>query len=423
MMKVAFSIWLCALPLHAKRQRPEGFSFHLYPGITEEQSHKAHKALDAFYNGNPLESERILTALDALEDKDSLPPLSRLLQVATAVIQMQRNEPKNEKEGHRLRELIDKAAEEGDGECMQADKQSPVYPTYLLIQGGIEGFQATLKISSNPSKAFSEGLAALKLLEKSLELDSTVMDANMGLGIFRCTAANAPLMIRATLKMMGRQVSLSGGLDILRRSAYDGQYTSVASQLFLIQFLSPYDEALRQEKREIFRSLSKTFPRSAYYAFAGWEEALCFYPDSFYQAKTRRSLERRIRATVPSDFASQRYLNLVKYQYTLINPHAPPVYAPDTSMDMHEYNFYPVFVEALRLRKKIMDDSGEVPKTMKKNLSALKDSTLALLKESGMNSSNIHLFEWHIKDALRSKMWKRKTASENSEEADSTQSD
>ncbi len=422
-MKVAFSIWLFALPLHAKRQRPEGFSPRLYPGITEEQSHKAHRALDAFYNGNPAESERILTALDALEDTDSLPPLSRLVQVATSVIQLQRNEAKNEKEENRLRALIAHAAEEGNGECLQADKQSPVYPTYLLLQGGIEGFFATLKISSNPTKAFSEGIAALKLLEKSLELDSTLMDANMGLGIFRCTAANAPLMIRATLKMMGRQVSMSGGLDILRRSAYEGQYTSVASQLFLIQFLSPYDEGLRQEKREIFRSLSKTFPRSAYYAFAGWEEALCFYPDSFYQAKTRRSLERRIRATVPANYSGMRYLNLVKFQYTLINPHASPFYAPDTSMNMHEYNFYPVFVEALRLRKEIMDDSGEVPKAMKKNLSVLKDSTLVLLQESGMNSSNLHLFEWHIKDALRSKMWKRKTASAGSEDADSTDND
>ena len=421
MRKLAFSIALCALSLYAKGQKSASHSPHLYPGITEDQSHQAHKALDAFYNGNPKESERLLTALDAIEDRDSLPPLSRLLQVATSVIQIQRDDADNSKEEKRLRKLIADAAAEGIGECQKADKESDVYPTFSLMQGGIQGFQATLKISSNPPKALSEGLGALKYLERALDADSTLMDANMGLGIFRCTAANAPLMIRATLKMMGRQVSLSGGLDILRRSAYDGQYTSVASQLFLIQFLSPYDEELRKEKREIFRSLSKSFPQSAYYTFVRWDESLCFYPDSFYQAKTRKSLEHRIRAVEPEDFSGSRYLNLIKYQYTLINPHPSASYAPDTSMDLHGYSFYPVFVEALRVRKEIMNDSGVAPKAVLRNLKALKDSTLALLHSSGMNPSNIHLFEWHIKDALRSKTWRKKSLANTSDEEDSTE--
>ena len=111
--------------------------------------------------------------------------------------------------------------------------------------------------------------------------DSTIQDAYMGEGIFQCSAARAPMMVRATLKMLGRETSMRDGLKALQRSAYEGQYTSVASQLFLIQFFSPYDNELRQEKRQIFYTLMKDFPQSSYYLFLREEESLCFYPTAF----------------------------------------------------------------------------------------------------------------------------------------------
>lgn len=411
-------ICLCASSLFAAKSSRVS---PLYPGITLEQSDLAHKALDAFYNGNPRESERILSRLDSIENRGNLPPLSRLLQVATTVIQLQRNDAEDEKEEKRLRKLIADAAKDGLEDCKHARKESDSYPTYLLMQGGMQGFIATLKIPTNPPKALSDGLKALKFLENALNIDSTLMDANMGLGIFQCTAARAPIVVRATLKMLGIQGNMENGLNILRRAAYEGQYTSVASQLFLIQFLSPYNEDLRSEKREIFRSLSKSYPQSAYYTFVRWDESLCFYPDSFYQAHSRRSLEHRIRAAVPHDYAGERYLNLIKYQYTLLNAHPSASYQPDTSMDLHEYSFYPVFIEALRVRRQIMTDSSDVPKAWVRNLRNLKDSTLDLIDNSGMNNANIHLFEWHVKDALKTKVWKKRNP--GSPDADTTDND
>ena len=410
--KIVFLLCLCGHPVLAAR---------LYPGIARAQSDLSHKALEAFYNGNVRQSERILSALDSLEEQDTLVPLSRLLQVATCVMQLQRNDVESPAEDKRLHALIADAADDGLEACGQMDSQDPAYSTCLLIRGGIQGFVATLKIASSPPKALSEGLHALKSLEKALDADSTIDDAYMGLGIFECTGANAPVMVRATLNMLGRKPSKSQGFLYLRRAAYEGQYTSVASQLFLIQFLSPYDNELRSEKNRIFKTLKKTFPQSPYYAFLRNEEALCFYPDSFYQPRARLALERRIRGVTAREYASIRYVNLVKYQYTLLNPDPSPQYEPDTSVDLREYEFYPVFIQALRWQRKATIDSTHPPsKSDMKRIKTLRDSSLKLLHNSGMSSTNIKLYEWHIRDALKPKAWEKSVERDSVGVGDST---
>lgn len=394
--KIAFLLLLCGHPVPAAK---------LYPGITRQQSDMCHKALDAFYNGNIRQSERVLSGLDSLEEQDTLIPLSRLLQVATGIMQLQRNDVDGKQEDKRLHALISDAAADGLDACRQVGRHDAAYPTCLILQGGIQGFMATLKISSAPSKALSEGLRALKSLEKALEIDSTIHDAYMGLGIFDCTGANASVMVRATLNMLGRKASKAEGLNYLRRSAYEGQYTSVASLLFLIQFLSPYDGELRTEKRIIFKSLIKSFPQSPYYPFLRNEEALCFYPDSFYQPRARRAFEHNLHTVAAREYASVRYLNLVKYQYTLLNPNPSPALAPDTSLDLREYGFYPVFIEALRAQRKMTRDSVGTPSRADlRRIKTLRDSTLHLLHNSGMSSGNVKLYEWHIRDALKPKV-------------------
>jgi len=407
-------------PARAFKTADDDRNLPLYPGVTMEQSQQAHAALKAFYNGNVPESEQILAGLESQEEDDSLPPLSQLLQVGTAVMQLQRNDATNKKEEARLRKLIAASGSRGLAACAKADAKSKAYPTYLLIQGGIEGFLATMIINSNPAKALSEGLHALKFLEEAQSADSTLADAYMGEGIFQCSVARAPMMVRATLKMLGRETNLGSGLEALRRSAYDGQYTSVASQLFLIQFFSPYDGELRQEKQQIFRTLMKNFPQSPYYLFLRDEEALCFYPDSFYQAHTRHLLEHKIHAAEPRDYAGFRYLNLVKYQYTLLNPSPAPFYAPDTALDLREYAYYPVFIQALRMRRELMNDTAAIlPPSQVRALQILRDSTLTLLHNSNMTPANLKLYEWHIRDALKPKMWKTHSVETDTADEDS----
>jgi hypothetical protein len=265
-----------------------------------------------------------------------------------------------------------------------------------------------LKINGNPSQAMGDGFQALKLLERSRSRDARIKDSYMGTGIFNCTAANAPLFVRATLKIIGRSVTMKAGLEALRISAYQGQYTSVSSQLFLIQFLAPYDRELVREKRAIFHSLEASFPGNPYYTFLKTDESLCFYPDSFYSHASRTALASRITAFVSQDFTSRRYGNLVRYQYTLLDPSPERRFAPDTAFQFRDYEFYPAFIEALRFKRAAEDTLGIDEKPPKAAILALKDmrdATIESISNSPLNPTRKRYYQWHVTDALR---WKSK---------------
>lgn len=363
---------------------------------------RAHDALRAFHNGNFRRAERFLRDMDRIEARDSLAPLSRLLTVAMAGLYLQRDDAPNATEKARLASLLDSAAREGIATCKVRAKSDPAC---ALIRGGIDGFRAVLKLHvASPVQVLKEGMAAVGVLEKGIAADSSLKDAWMGIGIFHCTAAgNAPRVVRSMLSAVGRKVDYEDGLEYLRRSAYEGQYTSTASQLYLIQFLSPYDLELRREKIEILRTLQEVYPLSPYYPFLRWEESLAFYPDSFFNApRLKTSLERRMRAVETRDYASERYLNLLKHQYTLLNPKPAAQYAPDTSFDLGGYAFYPAYIEAIRLRRDLRDDPPGAERDKKlAELRERKKKLLAEVKASSLNPSNRKLYQWHVQDALR----------------------
>jgi hypothetical protein len=377
---------------------------YLYPDITGEQSDLAHQALSQAYSASIKRARKSLEALRAMETARHLPPLSQLLSVAIDVMRYQNGDFEDDDEEKALRKSITDASEQGSYLCQQALDKAPGHPTYMLILGGIRGFTATLKIHGNPSQAMSDGFQALKLLEKARGQDARLKDCYLGTGIFNCTAANAPLFVRATLKIIGRSVTMKAGLEALRVSAYQGQYTSVSSQLFLIQFLSPYDQELVREKREIFHSLEGAFARNPYYTFLKTDEALCFQPDSFFNHATRTALAARITAFASTDFASRRYGNLVRWQYTLLDPSPERRYAPDSSFRFRDYDFYPGFIDALRFKRVLEDSLSPGEKPAKPDLAALedmRDSCLTAIGESPMNPSRKRYYQWHVTDALR----------------------
>jgi hypothetical protein len=408
-LKIIFYPLLLLLAVQAAPASPDSDSawapeYGLYRDISQEQSDLAHEALEKAYGAKPKESHKTLSALKALETKDTLPPLSHLISLAVDVMRYQNGDFESREEEKALLNAIEESAEQGRYLCERALHKEPGHPTALLILGGIRGYLATLKIQSNPSQALNDGLQAVKLLEKARQRDPRVKDSYMGTGIFNCTADNAPLFVRATLKIIGRSVSMKSGLEALRISAYEGQYTSVASQLFLIQFLTPYDEELKREKRQIFRSLEETFPRNPYYTFMKLDEALCFYPDTFFRAETRQELEARLGGFTHNDFTTRRYANLLRWQYALLNPKPSKALAPDTSVHLRDYAFYPAFIEALRFKRE-MEDSLEDPAKagsgIKRALKDWRDSCFDLIAESPMSAARKRYYRWHVTDALR----------------------
>lgn len=393
--------------------------YGLYRDVSREQSDLAHEALNHAYSADLKSARRTLAAMRKLEAEKRLPPLSELLSVAIDVMRYQNGDYGSAAEEKALLKSIEQAAGQGRWLGEEALRKQENHPTYLLILGGIRGFLATLKIQPDPSEAMGDGFQALKLLEKSRERDGRVKDSYMGTGIFHCTVANAPLFVRATLKIIGRSVNMRAGLEALRISAYEGQYTSVASQLFLIQFLTPYEEELKREKRQIFASLERTYPGNPYYTFLKTHEALCFYPDSFFRPETRPELERRIAAFKPLDYAGRRYANLVKHQYRMLHPGADRRFAPDSGFDFRDYRFYPVFLQAVRFKRNAEDSlagEGKPPSEIARVLKGLREQCLDLIEESPMSATRKRYYRWHVTDALR---WKARQDRDSEKEPES----
>jgi hypothetical protein len=197
LLKVLFSAGLLLQAVNAGVPK-------FYPGIREDQSMRAHEALRAFHNGNVPRAERLLRGMEALEDSDSLPPLSRLLLTAMTGLTLQREDAGSPEEAARLRTLLDSAAEKGLRQCAVQTGHGAVSadPTCRVIEGGIRGFRAILKLNTRPpTEVLGEGLDAVALLEQALDLDSGILDAHMGLGIFHVMAAsNTPRVVRGMLR-------------------------------------------------------------------------------------------------------------------------------------------------------------------------------------------------------------------------------
>lgn len=390
-------------PDPAEALAPAGGSA-LYRDIAPAQSELAHRALGAYYAADLPAAAPALRAMRALEEARDLPPLSYLMEIAIAVMILQNDDAESPAKADSLARAVEGLSEKAVALCKKKLKKDAAHPTYLLILGGIKGFSATLGIQSDPSQALTDGFQALKQLERALEIDKSLEDCHLGTGMFHCTAANAPLFVRATVKLFGRTVNMRTGLEALRRSAYYGQYTSVQSQLFLIQFLSPYEDELRREKRQIFRTLERTFPRNPFYTFLRLDEALCFYPDSFFRAGRNRRLQTRMGGFSERDFASKRYAELVKHQYALLDPEAPPAFLPDTAFALREFAFYPHFLRSIRLARQVkalaaLEEADASLPAKRDSLRLAMERTREVLRKSALSPQRKRYYGWRLRDA------------------------
>jgi hypothetical protein len=274
----------------------------------------------------------------------------------------------------------------------------------LFIAGGIKGFIATLDIDRNPVNAALSGFAAHNLLGEAVALDTTLRDAYLGLGLFNCALAKAPLIVRGALSLIGNKVSLARGLDCLRRSAKGGCYTNDIARLYLIQFLSPYLGHEAGEKRALFRELQRAYPRNPYYLFIEGEEYLCFDPGMFYSFSFKTRVARRIPLFKTNDYTLRRYAHLVKWQYLLMDPFPSSGFIPDATFNLRGFSYYPEFLQAARERSHY--DSG-VKESRGDRMRRIRYFRMLALKamktletSPAMPAGRKSFYLWHIHDAL-----------------------
>jgi hypothetical protein len=377
----------------------------LYSGISLEQDQMARRMIGLFYNFDWGRAEKAGKKLQRLEKKSHLPPLSYLLIVGMRVFRLQNGEFEDERAKKGFLRDMEKLSKKGLELAYPEKAPDSLLAIELFISGGIKGFIATLEIDKNPIAAARNGFAAQRLLERAVQRDTSLYDAFVGLGLFNCVLAKAPLLVRGALNLIGKDCSLERGLDFLRLSAYRGCYTNEIAKLYLIQFLSPYLGNEAKEKNRILRSLEVSYPGNPYFLFLEVEEDLCFYPKVLFNFSFTERIERQIGQFKTIDYSTARYANLVKWQYLLMNPFPAGGIAPDTTFNLRGFSYYPAFLRALKEKFLYEGESSASKRDRARRLHFLKAQGAKALHELA-SSPDMPLglkgqFLWHIRDGLR----------------------
>ena len=373
----------------------------LLPGITPEQDFLARTYVSHFHSFSWSKANRTAKKLQRLEKKGDLPPLSFLLMITCRVTRVLNGEYGSQNERKQLLKEIDDLEKKVTRQIDMASISDSLLPIHLFITGGIRGVVATLKIENNIVEAAVDGFHALNDLQECIALFPTLHDAYLGLGIFYCSLAHAPGIVRAALNLTGHSISFEKGLDYLRISARSGRYTSELSSLYLIQFLSPYWGHLTAEKDSLFSSLQHRYPQNPFYVFLEVDENICFHPNRIDSLYTQR-INQKMLKWHPDNFSTQRYAQLIKWQINFItNSKTPPEVKPNSAFDLREFSFYPLFLEALALRRATEPKTKSNSRRVWGQLTKNESFAIRTLGLSSMSSTRRNFYEWHIRDALR----------------------
>jgi hypothetical protein len=372
----------------------------LYPGVTVEQDRLVKSVLEHFYALDWEMTDKSILQLQQLEHRRGLLPFSSLMLVAVRVWRIQNNEYADPKKKAKILNEIDKFARRGILALHATKYADSTRSTRLFLEGGINGFKATLLIKSNPFLALGDGLRAVQLLDTAIHLDPFFFDAYLGLGIFNCALAKSSRLVQDAVDLLqGRKADFDTGLCLLRICAANAVYTNYAAQIYLTQFLSPYLGDQAQEKRGLFRSLQRAFPTDPLFVFLELDERLCFFPDSFFQPSTPIWIERRIIKFDCPSYSTIRYRDLVQQQYCL-SAGLPD--RPDSVNKIFDFSFYPVFLDAVALRQHEKTAAGQFGEehNWADSMQKLESTAIRRLSSSEMNPIRKEYYLWHIRDAL-----------------------
>ncbi len=374
-----------------------------YPGIAKKQDRLAREMMRRVHLFDWREAEKIALTMQELEKKDTLPALSYLLLVSMKIFQVQNNEYADERAKKRLLRQIDDLSPKGIELAPIDNPYDSLFATNLLINGGIRGFRATLKMDESLIESAREGLRALRLMEQMVKTDPSIKDGYLGLGIFHCALSKAPAIVKFALNLSGHSVSLSKGLDYLRKASAQGHYTSDIAKQYLIQFLDPYYGHSAKEKSAVFDYFKQAYPQNPYYTFLELDEYLCFNREKLAPVGTYARYRDRIRAFEITGESALKYATLVKYQYRLVNPFPAADLRPDPGVDLREFSYYPSFLRALETKLLLAQYDQEQSSYLAsvQFIESEAKKALDMLSQSDMGPGRRGFYRWHIRDALR----------------------
>jgi hypothetical protein len=409
-MKTLFSaccfILSVVLPVSSSSLSASQDTLRLYPGITSRQHELAQQSMHLFFDQHWDSSEAVCVEMLKLEQKENLLPMSYLLRFAGRSWRILNDEVANEQEGRSLNRELDPLR----SECLRIlHNKKRKFPdstlaTRLFLEGGINGFNATLKIRANPFAAMVSGLSSVRLLDSARALAPNMYDACLGLGISQCALANEPGIILAAMRLFrGLHVNLDTGLMHLRTCSQKALYTRDGAMEYLIQFLSPFKTQEAAEKQQIFRRLQALFPGNPFYVFQEIDEEMSFHRREVFSRKIVDWARPLISLFDTCNFSHRRYANLVRWQcaeidFNMINQLHPIPIEPKTP-----YWFYPAFLAAAKEQFTLDSEKVLSPKQKKddvRHYRALKEKSISMVRSSKINPMLREYFLYHIEDGL-----------------------
>jgi hypothetical protein len=382
---------------HSKSRRVDESS--QYRGVSKEIDHFAQEIVLNAYRGNWDDVTRGLERLKKIEKRRNLVKISKLLNVSVRFYRLEQNEFKNDIEKNATEKELDSCI--ADGLAYTEKFKNNRLPLHELIYCGIKGFQVSRLIEKNPIEAAVQGYAVIVRIEKLIHSDSTMYDAYLGLGIFYCSVASAPQIIRAALALTGRQITLEKGLSYLRIGAQKGHYVDIPSLAYLTQFLSPYLGHHTVEKDSIYLVLQKKCEENPRYLFDQIDEQICFHPEIFtpqYNVEIRK----KISGYKNAQPQLRHYFELMKYQYCNYIDTLNCTFKKDTTVNLRGFRFYPLFMDALRYKEMCMvNNIGTLSRFHAKDCEKNIAEIATLIDRSSISSIKRDFYKWHLHDALK----------------------
>jgi hypothetical protein len=382
-------------------------SIRLYPGISLRQHDLSQHAMHQFFNQHWDSAEATCIEMRTLEQDKGLIPMSFLFRFAMRAWRILNNECENDSVYSELHRELDPLRTE----CIRilhakANKfPDSTLATRLFLEGGINGFNSTLKIRSNPFAAMISGLSSVRLLDSARALAPYMTDVYFGLGISQCALANEPGIIRVAMRIFrGLHVNLETGLSYLRICSQKGLYTNDGAREYLIQFLSPFKPSEAAEKQQIFRSFQALFPGNPYFVFQEIDEGLAFHRREVFSYKTIEWAKPLIQSFDTCNYSRRRYANLVRCQCAVIDFSLTNELHPEPLGTGEAFSFYPSFLGAATERN-LLDSAKDLSRKQRKNglrrYQTLKDKAISMLYSADINPMLREYYLYHIQDGMQ----------------------
>jgi hypothetical protein len=394
-------MFLIPCRLHAAQE-----TVPLYPGISLSQHDLAQSAMRDFFEQHWDSAETLCVNMLRLEKSNGLLPMSYMLRFAMRAWRILNDEYETSRERDDLYGQLDPLRSECIRILHKQHFPDSTRATRLFLEGGINGFNATLKIRSHPFAAMVSGLHAVRMLDSAHALAPGMDDVYLGLGVSQCALANEPGIVRVAMRLFsGLHVDLDSGLAYLRICSKNAFYTREGAREYLVQFLSPLIAREAAEKQEIFKSFQGLYPNDPYYVFQEIDEGMAFHRNEVFAKRTIEWARPLVQRFDTSNYSLRRYANLVRWQCSMIDFSLTNELHPGSIEPGDAFSFYPVFLTAAR--EQYLLDAHNAPSQTRRerrddfrHYRDIKDKAISILQSSGINPMLREYFLYHIEDGL-----------------------